>query len=98
RCLSEIALYLNASAHHFDVIVTDFVISGEKTPLLLQSATYEKLKEGALVFDLSAPSFGNCAEMISPDSNFQLFTLTEMLNKQAMSASDIISETYSRFL
>jgi NAD(P) transhydrogenase subunit alpha len=98
RCLSEIALYLNDSAHLFDVIVTDFVLSGEKTPLLLQTTTYEKLKEGALVFDLSAPIFGNCTEIRSADSNFQLFTLTEMLNQQAMSVSDILSEIYSRFL
>ncbi|MEX2380683.1 MAG: hypothetical protein WD530_08055 [Vicingaceae bacterium] len=98
HCLSEIALYLNDSAHLFDIIITDFVLSGEKTPLLLQTTTYEKLKKGALVFDLSAPNFGNCAEIMSEFRNVQLFTLTEMLNRQAISASGVLSETYSHFL
>lgn len=98
HCLSEIALYLNNSAHLYDLIVSDFVLSGEKTPLLFQAATLEKLKKGALLIDLSAPTFGNCAENSGSTADFQYFSLIDMLNQQALSASEIFSETYSRFL
>ena len=98
RCLSEIALYLTENVHRFDLIITDFIISGEKTPLLFHPLIYKNIKREAVLYDLSAPNFGNCSELKSEENGFKLFTLTEMLNHQGLNTSKILSEIYSSFL
>lgn len=44
-----------------DVVICTAQIPGRKAPLLLQQATVEAMKAGAVVVDLAASSGGNCA-------------------------------------
>lgn len=44
-----------------DVVICTAQIPGRKAPLLLQQATVEAMKPGAVVIDLAASSGGNCA-------------------------------------
>lgn len=44
-----------------DVIITTAQLRGKKAPVLIESATVEKMQSGSVIVDLAASSGGNCA-------------------------------------
>jgi NAD(P) transhydrogenase subunit alpha len=87
---------LASHLRHADVIVTTAAIPGKKAPILVDAATVQRMRRGAVIVDLAVESGGNC-ELSEPDREVVRHGVTIMghANLASMMAEDA-SVLYAR--
>ena len=77
-----------------DVIITTAQVRGRKAPILLPTATVDKMKTGSVVVDLASSTGGNCE--LSKDNEIVIHNGVKIIGNSAL-ASDMPQDASTLF-
>lgn len=93
---------IQAHARQADVIITTAQLRGRQAPILVEAATVEAMKPGAVIVDLAASTGGNCAltqdEKTIVHNGVTIMGYSDLSKDMPQNASELFSNNLYNFL
>ncbi|MEL7251783.1 MAG: Re/Si-specific NAD(P)(+) transhydrogenase subunit alpha [Bacteroidota bacterium] len=96
------AATIQAHAKQADVVITTAQLRGRKAPILVEAATVEQMRPGAVIVDLAASTGGNCAltqdEKTIVHQGVTIMGYSDLSKDMPQNSSELFSNNLFNFL